>query len=120
MQEVINYKNNNEQISFSKLNIPIKGFQKTSLIDFPGKISSIIFLGGCNFRCHYCYNPDLIFNNKLPVIPVEKILTQLEQRKKYIDSVVITGGEPTLHKGLPDFLAKVKQKGFFWPESSRS
>ena len=94
----------------TELNIPIKGFQKTSLLDFPSKISSIIFLGGCNLKCHYCYNPDLVFN-KIATIPIKEVLDGLLARKKYIDGDVITGGEPTLCKDLPLFIKKIKKLG---------
>lgn len=90
----------------------IKGVQKTSLIDYPGKMCTIVFLGGCNFRCSYCQNPDLINNNdKLPDINENKLFSLLEERKEWIDGVCITGGEPTIHKGLIGFIAKIKTRG---------
>ena len=90
----------------------IKGFQKTSLIDYPGKICSIIFLPKCNLRCGYCYNPELVLDKNLPEIKEEDLLETLEERKKFVDCVTITGGEPTLHKDLPEFIQKIKEKGF--------
>jgi pyruvate formate lyase activating enzyme len=77
----------------------IKGIQGTTLIDFPGKIASIVFTGGCNFVCPYCYNKQLVFKEeleKLPDISEEEVLNFLDKRKKFIDGVVITGGEPLL------------------------
>ena len=91
----------------------IKGFQKLSLIEYPEKISAIVFLGNCNFRCHFCYNTDLVKNyDKLPDIPEKKILDFLSTRKGLVDGLAITGGEPTLHKDLPVFIKKVKDLGF--------
>jgi len=91
----------------------IKGFQKLSLIEYPGKLSAIVFVGKCDFRCHFCYNIDLVKNyKKLPDIPEKKILRFLKTRKGLLDAVAITGGEPTLHKGLPEFMKKIKDLGF--------
>tara|TARA_Y100000310_G_scaffold251715_1_gene258309 strand:- start:28671 stop:29411 length:741 start_codon:yes stop_codon:yes gene_type:complete len=91
-----------------KIKIPIKGFQKTSLLDFPSKISSIIFIGGCNFRCNYCYNPDLVDINSIPNLHIIEVLEELNTRRKYIDGVVITGGEPTLYPDLPLLIKEIK------------
>lgn len=92
--------------------LPIKGFEKTTLIDFPGHIASIIFLGGCNFRCDYCYNKDLVLNpGSLPGLTQESILHELTQRKNFIDGVVITGGEPTLYPGLTQLIGEIKALG---------
>jgi len=91
----------------------IKGFQKLSLIEYPGKLSAIVFVGKCDFRCHFCYNIDLVKNyKKLPDIPEKKILNFLKTRKCLLDAVAITGGEPTVHKGLPEFAKKIKELGF--------
>src|SRR3989344_5028215 len=91
--------------------INIKGIQKTTLIDYPGKIACIIFLGGCNFKCGYCYNSDVVFN-KTSSISEEEVFSFLETRKKYIDGVCITGGEPTIHKELFGFIKKIKALGY--------
>ncbi|OPX33180.1 MAG: anaerobic ribonucleoside-triphosphate reductase activating protein [Candidatus Latescibacteria bacterium 4484_181] len=91
----------------------IKGLQKTSLIDYPGKIVSILFLGGCNFRCPYCYNPQLVLHyQQMPDITEEEVLEHLHSRKRFLDGISVTGGEPTLHSDLPLFLEKVKKEGF--------
>lgn len=91
----------------------IRGFQGVSLIDYPGTISSVIFTGGCNFKCPYCQNPSLIIGlDKIPEIPAKEILEKLEKRKKFIDGVVITGGESTINKDLPNFLREIKRMGF--------
>ncbi len=91
----------------------IKGLQKLSLIEYPGKLSAIVFVGKCDFRCHFCYNIDLVKNyKKLPDIPEKKILNFLKKRKGLLDAVSITGGEPTIHKGLPTLMKKIKDLGF--------
>ena len=90
----------------------ILGLQKTTLLDYPGKIASTIFTGGCNFQCPYCHNKDLVFP---PVDALkfnqEEIFQHLWAKKKVLDGVCITGGEPTLHKDLPDFISKIKDLG---------
>ncbi len=91
----------------------IGGFQKVSLIDYPGKICAIIFTQGCNFRCFYCHNPELVDPKRYsPPIPEEEVLSFLEKRKNKLDAVEITGGEPTLHPDLIDFIKKIKSMGF--------
>lgn len=95
-----------------KMYIPIKGWQKTSLIDYSPYTTSVLFLGGCNFRCNYCHNPDLVLNfNKIPDIDVNEVFEYLKSKKKWIDGVCITGGEPTMHKDLPLFISKFKEIG---------
>ncbi|MGV8141269.1 MAG: anaerobic ribonucleoside-triphosphate reductase activating protein [Candidatus Woesearchaeota archaeon] len=90
----------------------IKGVQKTSLIDYPEKICSVVFLSRCNFRCPFCHNPELVFDEKhVPDIPVSEFMEFLDEHKKWIDGVCITGGEPTLHDGLIDFMKQIKSKG---------
>ena len=90
------------------------GFQKVSLIDYPGKICAIAFTIGCNFRCPYCHNVSLVLPEiyKPKIIDESYILNYLKHRKKYIDALEVTGGEPTLHRELPLFLKKVKNLGF--------
>ncbi|MBI5225970.1 anaerobic ribonucleoside-triphosphate reductase activating protein [Candidatus Micrarchaeota archaeon] len=89
----------------------IGGFQKTSLVDYPGRVSSIVFTSNCNMRCGYCYNADLACG-RLPTITTESVLQQLMDRQKYIDAVVITGGEPTIWPDLPPFMERLKKSGF--------
>jgi len=89
----------------------IKGLQEFTLIDYPGKVACTIFTFGCNFRCKYCHNPELIFDNGTPEIPENQILKFLEERKSLLDGVCITGGEPTLHSDLPEFIFKIKKMG---------
>lgn len=86
----------------------IKGIHKTSLIDYPGKICSILFTGGCNLRCKYCHNPDLACNKNLTTLSNEEALSFIRKRKELIDGISISGGEPTLAKNITDFISSVK------------
>lgn len=91
----------------------ICGFQKTTFIDYPGKIAALIFTGGCDFRCPYCHNGALVlYPNKHKVILEGEVLSHLKKRKNLIEALVITGGEPTLQKDLEIFIQKVKTLGF--------
>ena len=90
--------------------VNIKGLQKTSLIDYPGKVCAVVFLGGCNFRCPYCQNPDLISAGGAG-LGEEEFFRFLGERKKWIDGVCLSGGEPTVSKGLPEFIRKIKADG---------
>ena len=88
----------------------IGGFQKTSLLDYPKHISCIVWTVKCNFNCPFCYNKDIV-NDAAPHIPEEQIFDFLEKRKNMIEGVVITGGEPLLHKDIVDFISKIKKTG---------
>jgi pyruvate formate lyase activating enzyme len=88
------------------------GIQKTSLIDFPNRIASVLFTPGCNLRCPFCHNWRIVLDPKPPFLQEEAAFRILENRKKYVDAVVVTGGEPTMHKEVPKFLRKLKEKGF--------
>ncbi len=90
------------------------GIQKTSLIDFPGKVSCVLFTPGCNFTCPYCHNPDLANNRTDLFSPMaeETVIDFLKNRQGLLEGVVITGGEPTLHKRLGKFCEKVKALGY--------
>ena len=90
----------------------IAGLQKTSLLDYPDKISAIVFTQGCNFRCGYCHNPELIILKNEPSYTIDGFFKFLKIRKGKLDGVVITGGEPCLQKGLIDFIIEIKQMGF--------
>jgi pyruvate formate lyase activating enzyme len=89
------------------------GLQKTSLLDYPDRVASVLFTPGCNLYCPYCHNWEIASNPQPPFLQETTVLEILESRKKYIDSIVITGGEPCMHKELPKFLAKLKKLGFF-------
>ncbi len=91
----------------------IHGFQKTTLLDYPGHLASTIFLGGCNFRCPYCHNASLVlYPAGQPTIPEEEIFQHLRKRAGILEGVCITGGEPTLYPGLTNFIHKIKKMGF--------
>jgi len=93
--------------------IPIKGFIETSFIDWKGHLSSVLFTGGCNFRCPYCHNSDLVLRpNELEDIPLNYIIKRLKKFKKWVGHIVITGGEPTIHNGLLDLIEEIKSLGF--------
>lgn len=90
----------------------IKGFQGTSLLDFPGRVASLIFWGGCNLTCPFCHNPALVLEpDAFPDLDREALLRDLAGRAPFIDGVVISGGEPTLDPELPAWLAAVKALG---------
>jgi pyruvate formate lyase activating enzyme len=88
------------------------GIQKVSLVDFPEKIATVLFTPGCNLRCPFCHNWRIVVDPKPPFLNEENTFRLLESRKRFVDAVVVTGGEPTLHKELPKFLKKLKDKGF--------
>ena len=88
------------------------GIQKTSLLDFPDRIATVLFTPGCNLRCPFCHNWRLVLDPKPPFLSEETVFQILESRRKYVDAVAITGGEPTLHQDLPQFIKKLKEKGF--------
>lgn len=91
----------------------IGGFQKFSLIEYPGKTSAIIFTRGCNFRCPYCHNPELVLPEKYaPEIPLEVIFDFLKTRRGKLDAVCLTGGEPTQHADLITVIKRIKDMSF--------
>ena len=91
----------------------IGGFQKVSLIDYPGRISAVVFTQGCNFRCPYCHNPELVDPERFTErVPEAEILAFLEKRKGRLDAVVISGGEPTLQPELIPFIIHLRAMGY--------
>jgi len=91
----------------------IKGLIDLSLVDWDGKISSVVFLARCNLRCPFCYNTTLVLHpEKLPTIPFEQIADRLKKSRGWVDGVVITGGEPTIHSDLPNLCQKIKKLDF--------
>ena len=86
------------------------GFQKLTLLDFPGKVACTLFTGGCNFRCPFCHNASLVLQPE-SIFTEETILQTLRKRQGILDGVCITGGEPLMQKQLPDFLRKVRDLG---------
>ena len=93
--------------------VPIGGVQKLSLVDYPGHVAAALFLAGCNMRCGYCHNPELVLPERLaPSIPVEEVMIFLKSRVGRLDGVVISGGEPTIHDELPELCRMIKRLGF--------
>ena len=93
----------------------ISGLQKTTLIDYPGKIACTVFLAGCNFRCPWCYSSELVLPLKIvnqPRISEKEFLDFLRERQGLLEGVVICGGEPTINKDLPQFIQKIKNLGY--------
>lgn len=100
----------------------IAGLQKLTLLDYPGKTAATVFTPGCNFRCPYCHNADLVAegaangpagcDGQKPGIAPEDVLAFLDKRRGLLDGVCITGGEPLLQPGLGDFCASIKERGF--------
>ena len=90
----------------------IHGLQKMTLLDFPGHVACTVFLGGCDLRCPYCHNYELATGKVPPVMEEEELFTFLAKRKGLLDGVAITGGEPCLHRDLPEFIAKIREMGF--------
>ena len=88
------------------------GFEKCTLVDYPGKVACMIFTIGCNFRCPYCHNPELVDETVEVTYSEATILDFLDTRQGLLDGVVITGGEPTMHEDLPRFIRRIKDKGF--------
>ena len=91
----------------------IKGLQTLTLLDYPGKVACTVFTGGCNFRCPFCHNGGIVLNpGAEPSIPEEKVFDLLKKRRGVLEGVCITGGEPTLWKGLWDFAKEIKAMGY--------
>jgi pyruvate formate lyase activating enzyme len=89
----------------------IVGFAKTSLLDWDGCVAATMYLAGCNFRCPFCHNRDLVLSPEtLDEIPTAQIQEYLKSNKDFIDGVVITGGEPTIHAELPDLVKQVRDE----------
>jgi pyruvate formate lyase activating enzyme len=87
----------------------ICGFEKMSLVDWKGKVAVVLFLGGCNFRCEYCYNKELVYSpQKFENISMDYILNYIKENSDFIDGIVITGGEPTVNPDLIEILQKLK------------
>ena len=101
------------QSSLQPCNVPIGGIQKLSLVDFPGHIAAALFTAGCNMRCGYCHNPELVLPERLtPSIPIDNIMLFLKSRTSRLDGVVVSGGEPTIHDDLPELIRRIKELGY--------
>ena len=91
----------------------INGFQKLTILDYPGKVACIVFTPGCNFRCPFCHNAALVTHiDKETYIDVDEVLAYLKKRQGLLDGVVITGGEPLLQDGIEEFIAEIKSLGY--------
>ncbi|SHH48083.1 anaerobic ribonucleoside-triphosphate reductase activating protein [Thermosipho atlanticus] len=88
------------------------GVRTFSFVDYPKKISAVVYTAGCNFRCKWCHNWRIAYSKKFELVSEEKILEKLSYLKKRLSAVCITGGEPTIHIDLPAFVYKVKQMGY--------
>lgn len=89
------------------------GLNKTTLLDYPGRVACTVFLGGCNFRCPYCQNRDLVLHpSEFELYSEEDVLAHLKKRAGILTGICVTGGEPTLHAALPAFLEKCKELGY--------
>lgn len=88
------------------------GFIKTTLINYPGRVASVIFLPGCNLRCPYCHNPELVLNRADDLENIDSVLSYLEKRKNVIEGVCISGGEPLVHGDLGDLVSEIRKMGY--------
>lgn len=88
------------------------GWQRLSLIDYPGKVAAVVFTAGCNLRCPFCHNPELVTGAPAESFTGDEVLAHLHARRGRLDGLVVTGGEPLLHAGLPAFLRRVREAGF--------
>lgn len=92
--------------------INIAGLQKMTLLDYPGKVACTVFLQGCNFRCPFCHNGEILDSSQPGGVTVEELLTFLKKRQGLLEGVCVTGGEPTLQKDLPALLSAIKDLGY--------
>ncbi|MBQ6116326.1 MAG: anaerobic ribonucleoside-triphosphate reductase activating protein [Oscillospiraceae bacterium] len=90
----------------------IHGLQKMTLLDFPGRVACTVFLGGCDFRCPFCHNYELIDGTAQPIMDEDELLAFLRKRTGLLDGVAFTGGEPCLHADLPELLGRIRALGF--------
>ncbi|MBP3493394.1 MAG: anaerobic ribonucleoside-triphosphate reductase activating protein [Oscillospiraceae bacterium] len=90
----------------------ISGLQKLTLLDFPGRVACTVFLGGCNFRCPFCHNSQLLGGDAEELMDSSALLDFLRKRRGVLDGVCITGGEPTLHADLPELLREIRALGY--------
>jgi pyruvate formate lyase activating enzyme len=93
-------------------NIPIAGIQPMTTIDFPGKIAGVLFTQGCSWQCRYCQNPSLRNIDSTTILPTDSVLEFLESRAGFLEGIVISGGEPTIHSSLPHLLEYIKNLGY--------
>jgi pyruvate formate lyase activating enzyme len=90
----------------------IYGLQKMTLLDYPEHVAATVFLNGCDFRCPYCHNFELVDGRALPIMEEAEFFSFLEKRKGILDGIAISGGEPCLHKDLPEFIKRIREYGY--------
>lgn len=90
----------------------IHGLQKMTLLDYPGRVACTVFFGGCDMRCPFCHNAELLDGKAPPVMNDDELLSFLKKRQGLLDGVAITGGEPTLQKDLPDMARRIRELGY--------
>ncbi|MBR5961467.1 MAG: anaerobic ribonucleoside-triphosphate reductase activating protein [Clostridia bacterium] len=90
----------------------IHGLQKMTLLDYPGRVACTVFFGGCDMRCPFCHNAELLDGSASPVMTDEELIDFLKKRKGLLDGVAITGGEPLLQKDLPEMAARIRELGY--------
>ena len=90
----------------------IHGLQKMTLLDFPGRVACTVFTGMCDFRCPFCHNYELVDGSAPAVMEEEELFSFLKKRQGLLDGVAVTGGEPCLHRDLPDFLSRIRDLDF--------
>ena len=90
----------------------IHGLQKMTLLDFPGRVACTVFFGGCDMRCPFCHNAELLDGSAPPVMNDEELLQFLKKRRGLLDGVAFTGGEPLLQKDLPDLASRIREMGY--------
>ena len=100
------------KVENEKLNISIKGYQKLTLLDYPGKVACTVFTGGCNLRCPFCHNAGIVKDPTATDEVQNELLSYLSKRKGILDGVCVTGGEPLLQPHLLEFLSKLKEMGY--------
>ena len=93
------------------MDMKISGIQKLTLLDFPGRTACTVFLSGCNMRCPFCHNSDLVFG-KVPYVSCDELFSLLEKRRGVLDGVCITGGEPLLYEKTEELIKEIKSRGF--------
>jgi pyruvate formate lyase activating enzyme len=94
------------------VSVRIAGFSKTSLLDWDGNVTAVIYLPGCNFRCPICHNGELVLHpDHFEEVPWATIEAFIEDNREFLDGIVVTGGEPTIHSDLPELLAKLRRLG---------
>jgi len=101
-----------EALKYTAYDIPVAGIQPFTTIDFPGKMAAVLFTQGCSWHCRYCHNAALRLADPVNILSYESIESFLSSRAEFLEGIVISGGEPTLHETLPFLLSRIKDFGF--------